>query len=196
MTEEIGSSDHKIVHKSVPTFYFIGVTTSQSSINEVFPLWMKALGRPDIVIEGVDHTLHDARQAYRQTVAQIKYDPLSLGALITSHKIDILEAAGDMFDVLHSSAEITGEVSCVSKQDGLLVGHAKDLLGQLVQPPVGVFELGRVAPFEDSTKRSRGWRRFRPGWRKSDLLGHSSVLSTASISGPCASFLGDGAMPQ
>ena len=122
------SLDNRIVQKPVPTFYFIGVTTSQSSIVDVFPLWMEALCRPEIIVEGIDHALHDERQAYRQTIAQIKYDPLSLGGLITSHKIDILEAAGDMFDVLHPSAEITGEVSCVSKQGGLLIGHAKDPL--------------------------------------------------------------------
>ncbi len=38
--------------KSVPTFYFIGVTTGKSSIMKVFPLWMQILGRPEIVIEG------------------------------------------------------------------------------------------------------------------------------------------------
>lgn len=117
-----------IITKKVLTFYFVGVTTGKSSIMKVFPLWVEALGRPEIVIEGIDHKLHDDPESYRQTVAQIKYDPLSLGALVTTHKIDLLEAARNMFDVLHSSAKITGEVSCISKQDGQLVGHAKDPL--------------------------------------------------------------------
>jgi shikimate dehydrogenase len=120
--------DHQIVKKTAPTFYFVGVTTSQSSIIKLFPRWMETFDRPNIIIEGIDHALHDRRHAYRQTVAQIKYDPLSLGGLITAHKIDILEAAGDMFDVLHPSVEITGELSCISKRDGLLIGHAKDPL--------------------------------------------------------------------
>jgi shikimate 5-dehydrogenase len=120
--------DYEIVEKKAPTFYFVGVTTGQSSIMKVFPRWMEALGRPDVVIEGIDHKLHDDPEAYRRTVAQIKYDPLSLGGLVTSHKISVLEAAGDMFDVLHSSARLTGEVSCISKRDGKLVGHAKDPL--------------------------------------------------------------------
>ena len=114
--------------KKVPTFYFVGVTTSRSSIMKVFPRWAEALGSPEIVIEGIDHALHDNPEAYRRTVAQIKFDPLSLGALVTTHKIDLLEAAEDMFDVLHSSSRITGEVSCISKRDGLLIGHAKDPL--------------------------------------------------------------------
>ncbi|KPK89151.1 MAG: shikimate dehydrogenase, partial [Anaerolineae bacterium SM23_ 63] len=120
--------EYPILTKSVPTFYFIGVTTSESSIMKVFPLWAEALGRPEVVIEGIDHALHDDHGAYRHTVAQIKFDPLSLGGLVTTHKIDILEAAGDMFEILHSSAQLTGEVSCISKRNGILVGHAKDVL--------------------------------------------------------------------
>jgi shikimate dehydrogenase len=136
----------KVINKKVPTFYFIGVTTDQSSINKIFPLWMDALDRPNIVLEGVDHALHDQRQAYRQTIAQIKYDPLSIGGLITTHKIDVLEAAGDMFDVLHPSAQITKEVSCVSKKGGLLIGHAKDPLtaGMSLDEVLGEGYFGRT----------------------------------------------------
>jgi len=119
-------SPYPIVTKNQPTFYFIGVTTGQSSIMKIFPRWMEALGRPEVVIEGIDHPIHDRPEAYRRTVAQIKYDPLSLGALITTHKIDLLAAAKDMFDELHSSAILTGEVSSISKRDGKLIGHAKD----------------------------------------------------------------------
>jgi len=115
-----------IFKKDVPTFYFIGVTTTKSSIMKVFPLWMKALGRPEIVIEGIDLKIHDTPQAYRAATAQIKFDPLSLGSLVTTHKIDLLQAARDMFDYLDPYAEICGEVSSISKLDGRLEGHAKD----------------------------------------------------------------------
>ena len=116
------------ITRTVPTFYFVGVTTSKSSIMKVFPRWMEAIGRPDIIIEGIDHEIHDKPETYRATVAQIKYDPLSLGGLVTTHKIDLLTAARDMFDELHSSARLTGEVSSISKRNGKLVGHAKDPL--------------------------------------------------------------------
>ena len=119
---------YPIVRKPGPTFYFIGVTTGKSSIMKVFPLWMKVLGRQEIVMEGVDCKIHDVPDAYRQAVAQIKYDPLSLGALVTTHKIDLLNAARDMFDYLDPYAMITGEVSSISKRDGRLEGHAKDPL--------------------------------------------------------------------
>ena len=113
-------------HKDTPTFYFFGVTTARSSIMKVFPLWMRELGRPEVVIEGVDLALHDRPERYRQAVAQVKYDPLSIGALITSHKIDLLDAARDMFDVLGPYAQVSDEVSCLFRQDGRLIGQAKD----------------------------------------------------------------------
>ena len=128
MTNDQAVLQSQVTEKRVPTFYFVGVTTGQSSIMKVFPAWVQAMGRPEIVMEGVDHALHDEPAAYRQTVAQIKYDPQSLGALVTSHKISLLEAAEDLFDELHSSAVLTGEVSCISKRDGMLIGHAKDPL--------------------------------------------------------------------
>lgn len=124
----MNKENYPVVKKSVPTFYFIGVTTGKSSIMKVFPLWMKVLGREDVVMEGVDCKIHDEPEAYRKAVAQIKYDPLSLGALVTTHKIDLLTAAHDMFEYLDPYAMITNEVSSISKLDGRLEGHAKDPL--------------------------------------------------------------------
>ncbi len=140
---------YEVIEKTQPTFYFVGVTTSQSSIMKVFPRWMEAMDRSEVKMEGVDHELHDDRETYRQTVAQIKYDPLSLGALVTTHKIDVLQAAGDMFDVLHSSAQITGEISCISKRDGQLVGHAKDPLtgGMSLDAVLGEGYFGRTGGY-------------------------------------------------
>lgn len=119
-------TQHEIVRKEVPTFYFIGVTTGKSSIMKVFPLWMKELGRPELLMEGVDLKIHDQPEAYRQAVAQIKHDTLSLGALVTTHKIDLYEAAKDMFDYFDPYAAATGELSSISKLEGRLEGHAKD----------------------------------------------------------------------
>lgn len=119
-------NQYKIVNKAAPTFYFVGVTTGKSSINKVFPLWMEVLGRPEVVLEGIDHKIHDAPEAYRATVAQMKYDPNSLGALVTTHKLDLFAAAEDMFDYFDPYAQVTRELSSISKRDGRLEGHAKD----------------------------------------------------------------------
>lgn len=111
---------------SVPTFYFIGVTTGHSSSRRMFPLWMQALNRADVRLEGIDLEIHAAPHRYRQVVAHIKQEPLALGALITTHKIDLLAAARDLFDELGPLARTTAEVSSIAKEDGRLVGRATD----------------------------------------------------------------------
>ncbi len=112
--------------KPVPTFYFIGVTTKKSSIMRVFPEWMKVLGRSDVVIEGIDLPIHADVEFYRAAVAQIKYDPNSLGGLVTTHKIDLFNAARELFEYFDPYALTCGEISSISKLDGRLEGHAKD----------------------------------------------------------------------
>ncbi|MDQ0391180.1 shikimate dehydrogenase family protein [Labrys monachus] len=109
-----------------PTLYFIGVTTTKSSIMRVFPAWAAHLGLKDAVIKGIDFPLHAEPQAYREAVAFIKADPLSLGALVTTHKIDLYKACRDMFDEIDPFARGMEETSCLSKRDGRLVCHAKD----------------------------------------------------------------------
>lgn len=108
-----------------PTMYFIGVTTGQSSIMKVFPSWTGILGI-DAVIKGIDLEIHASAADYRRVVDFIKTDPLSLGALVTTHKLDLLNAARDLFDELDPYADLLGEISSISKQDGKLYGHAKD----------------------------------------------------------------------
>jgi shikimate dehydrogenase len=118
--------EYQIIPKDQPTFYFIGVTTGSSWINKIFPRWMHILGRLEVVLEGIDHKIHDQPQAYRRSVAQIKYDPISVGGLVTTHKIDLFNAARDMFEYLDPFARITSELSCITKADGRLEGYAKD----------------------------------------------------------------------
>ena len=108
-----------------PTMYFIGVTTAQSSIMKVFPRWARILGI-DAVIKGIDIGIHAPTEDYRQTVDFIKNDPLSRGALVTTHKLDLLNAARDMFDTLDPYADMLSEISSISKRDNKLWGHAKD----------------------------------------------------------------------
>ena len=109
-----------------PTFYFIGVTTGRSSIMRVFPRWADYLGLGDVEIRGIDLKLHDDPAAYRDVVRFIKHDPLSLGALVTTHKLDLYAAAQDLFDEIDPHARLMAETSCLSKRDGRLVCHAKD----------------------------------------------------------------------
>jgi shikimate dehydrogenase len=146
MSEPAGTTEFDVVTKQAPTFYFIGVTTGKSAMMRLFPLWARALGRPEVGIEGIDLKLHDRPEAYRRAVAQIKYDPLSLGALVTTHKIDLLDAARDMFEFLDPYAVLCGEVSSISKLEGRLEGHAKDPIssGKTLDRLIGRGYFGRT----------------------------------------------------
>jgi shikimate dehydrogenase len=106
----------------------------------LFPLWAEALGLNHARLIGVDLPLYAAPEQYRQAVAQIKNDPFSLGALVTTHKINLLHATSDMFDSLDHYAQLCQEVSCIVKHNGQLIGYAKDpinsglALQQIIEP--------------------------------------------------------------
>ncbi|PWJ50593.1 shikimate dehydrogenase family protein [Faecalicatena contorta] len=117
---------NKYIEATQPTIYFIGVTTEQSSIMKVFPKWAKALGLKDAVIKGIDFAPHSSAEEYREAVTFIKNDPLSMGALVTTHKIDLFNTCKDLFEYVDPYAEKLGEVSSISKKDGKLCAHAKD----------------------------------------------------------------------
>ncbi len=109
------------------TLYFIGVTTGKSSIMQVYPRWAKeALGLGDTVIKGIDLEIHAPADDYRKVVEFIKNDPLSAGALVTTHKLDLYNAAKDLFEYLDPYAAMFGELSSISKKNGKLEGYAKD----------------------------------------------------------------------
>lgn len=107
-------------------FSFVGVTTGKSAIMRVFPAWAEHLGLADVGMSGHDLPLHAAPSSYRRLVRQLKDDPLDLGGLVTTHKIDLFRACDDLFDDVDPWAELCGEVSSLSKRDGRFRAHAKD----------------------------------------------------------------------
>ncbi len=104
---------------------FVGVTTGGSSIMRLFPRWTQELGI-DAELVGRDLPLGAPPKAYRAAVEELRDDPAMRGALVTTHKVALLESARDLFDELDPYAERLGEVSAISKPDGRVVGHAKD----------------------------------------------------------------------
>lgn len=115
----------KIPAAKEPTFYFIGVTTKQSSIMKVFPKWAKFMGI-QAVIAGIDLAIHAPAEEYRAVVSYIKRDPMSLGALVTTHKMDLFAACQDLFEEMDPLARLLHEVSSIYKRDGKLCAAAKD----------------------------------------------------------------------
>lgn len=107
---------------------FVGVSTSGSSILTVFPLWADVLGLPTRTLVGHDVPLDAPPETYRDLVAAIAADGEELGALVTTHKVAVHDACADLFDELDENARAFGEISCISKRDGRLLGSAKDPL--------------------------------------------------------------------
>jgi shikimate dehydrogenase len=108
-------------------FVFVGVTTGESSMMRIFPRWRDALALdPKVELVGRDLPIHAPPEQYRETAAWLKHDPDVLGALVTTHKIDLYHAAQDLFDQVDEVAQLLGEVSCIARRDGRLLGWAKD----------------------------------------------------------------------
>ncbi|WP_222721583.1 shikimate dehydrogenase family protein [Actinomadura sp. HBU206391] len=105
---------------------FVGVLTAGSSIMKVFPRWAQALGLPTRRLAGHDLPLDASDADYRTLVAAIRDDPAHLGALVTTHKIGVFQAAAELFDEVDDFARLCGEISSISKDGGRLIGHAKD----------------------------------------------------------------------
>jgi len=111
----------------VPTFYFVGVSTSKSSIMKVFPQWAEILGL-DAQLIGVDVPLGAPAETYRAIVKHLRGDPMVCGALVTTHKINLFNAAYDLFDELDTYAQLCGEISCIVRREDRLLGYAKDII--------------------------------------------------------------------
>lgn len=141
-----------IYTRSQPTMEFIGVTTGQSSIMQLFPRWARVLGLPDAQIVGRDLPLEAPRALYQEAVEQFRRDPLSRGALVTTHKINLLQAARPLFDHLDPHAQLCGEVSCIVQRQGNVWGFAKDPLTsaralEAITPPGFFSQGGQVLMF-------------------------------------------------
>jgi shikimate 5-dehydrogenase len=102
------------------------VRTGGSLALELFPLWLATLGLPQTEIRGHDIPVRGPREAYRGIVNRIREESQTVGALVTTHKMDLLAAAEDLFDSLDPYARAFREVSGISKRGGALHGSAKD----------------------------------------------------------------------
>lgn len=107
----------------------------------IFPAWRDALGlSPDVELVGRDLPIHAPPEQYRATATWLKHEPDVVGALVTTHKIDLYHAAQDLFDEVDEVAQLLGEVSCIARRDGRLLGWAKDpvsagrALEQILEP--------------------------------------------------------------
>lgn len=104
---------------------FMGVSTGNSSINKVFPKWSELL-QLNAELRGLDLPIGATAEQYRAAINEMKSDPNCVGALVTTHKIALFNAAHDMFESFDQFALACGEISSVKIVDGKVYGAAKD----------------------------------------------------------------------
>jgi len=105
-------------------FYFIGVTTGQSAMVRILPLWSKALGL-DLELVGIDLPLDASPLQYRDAVSNIKNDPKAIGSVVTTHKLKLFQHAGDLFDDFDEISKLTKEIGAITKRNSRLAGLAE-----------------------------------------------------------------------
>lgn len=104
-------------------FYFIGVTTKQSAITHILPMWSQALGI-ELDLTGIDLPINAAAAQYQRAILDIKNNSKALGAVITTHKLKIFEHGAHLFDDLDELTRLLKEICVITKQGSHLVGLA------------------------------------------------------------------------
>lgn len=92
---------------------------------DLFPLWSDALGL-EAQIRGIDLAIGAHREDVRSSIETLVNDPEARGALVTTHKVAVIEHAPDLFVQLDDWAHLCGEVSCIAKRSTGLHGWAMD----------------------------------------------------------------------
>ena len=116
---------------AAPTLYFFGVTTTKSSIMKVFPAWAKQPRSRGRRHQGRRFSASRAgRNPIGRRLAFLKNDPQSLGALVTTHKIDLYQACRDLFDEVDPHALLHGrdELPFEAGRQARLPRQGSDLL--------------------------------------------------------------------
>src|SRR5712691_9152900 len=106
--------------------YFIGVTTSASSIQRLFAPWAALAGVPEAALSGIDIEVGAAPGEYRAAMSRICDDPAACGALVTTHKVEIYKHASKFFTDFDADANTLGEVNCVVRRGDRITGLALD----------------------------------------------------------------------
>jgi shikimate dehydrogenase len=106
--------------------YFLGVDTSASAVNRLFPAWAELCGVAGAELVGLDAPQGAPRDRIREMVETVAQDEQAAGALVTTHKVAVYEGARDLLAAIDGDAERLGEVGCMVRRDARLRGIAID----------------------------------------------------------------------
>ncbi len=110
-----------------PTMFFIGVSTHNSFVNQVFQDWIKIIDK-DAEIIGVNLDVNCNKSEYVKIVSFIKTQPLALGSLVTTHKVRLYNSTKHLFDNISKSCAEFEEIGAIYKNGDSLIGDVTDIL--------------------------------------------------------------------
>jgi shikimate dehydrogenase len=110
----------------VTEIVFIGVTTGSSLAHQAMACWRSLIGT-DVQLRGVDIPIDAPDDTYEAILDELRGDPTVRGAVVTTHKLRLFEAAQGRFDRLDPLSVACKEVNAIRRSgDGSLEGWARD----------------------------------------------------------------------
>ncbi len=104
-------------------FYFIGVTTAQSAMTRILPMWAQAWGL-ELDLIGIDLPINASSALYQNAILNFKKDPKAIGAVVTTHKLNLFKHASHLFDDFDQLSKLTKEICVITNKDSKLIGLA------------------------------------------------------------------------
>lgn len=105
------------------TLYIIGNGPARGEGMRWFEQWARKQRPGGVQAAALDLPPQPGREDYRKVVSRVQDEPGAVGALLASHRRELLAASRDQFADLTTEASLSGELSCLYKEDGQLVGH-------------------------------------------------------------------------
>jgi shikimate 5-dehydrogenase len=107
------------------TVVFVGVTTGSSLVHQAMTAWQSILGMA-CNVRGVDIALDADDDTYIRFLDDLLRDDSAAGAVITTHKVRILQAGRSLFAELDPLALACEEVNAIRRTPDGLRGWARD----------------------------------------------------------------------
>lgn len=111
---------------AVPNFYFLGVTTSQSSVHTYFSRWCKIL-QADAQLVCCDIIVGATSAVYERFVDQLLFRENVVGSLVTTHKAALYEFCANRFSNLTEDSRNLEEIGVAFKERGGWSADAPDV---------------------------------------------------------------------
>jgi shikimate dehydrogenase len=105
-------------HHGPPLVLFLGISTAGSLAHRTFPGWSQ-LFCPGAVMRGIDLPEDAGPEAFRDLMAAMTASPGVLGAVVTSHKLRLFNACGDLLDDAEPLVALTHEINSVDTREGV-----------------------------------------------------------------------------